>query len=210
MAKERIDIVVPDEVLAENAAKQRRIEEAHRFGKPDRAPVLAGDNQFLCLAARGRTFGQYVASPEDNLREQVLNRKWRIENIRDDAPVPTESLSFRPDLGTLRGTEFPREIVWQEDGPPKCVHPLLLLDDVDRLAVPPPDGGLNARYIEWHREMTRAAENLDVRLNGTRLKIDVTLTSSLRRAADRFPRRSRWRGRTSSCGRSRTRRGRTA
>jgi len=119
MKKERIDIVVPDEVLAENDAKIRRLQAAHRLERPDRVPVLAGGNQFMNLAARDRTFGQYIASPEDNLREQILNRKWQIENIRDDAPITTESLTFRPDLGCLRGTEFPIEIVWQEDGPPK-------------------------------------------------------------------------------------------
>jgi hypothetical protein len=109
MKTERIDIVVPDEVLAGNDAMRRRLEEVHRLGRPDRVPVLAGENQYMCLAARGRTFADYIRSPEDNLREQILNRKWRIESIRDDAPLPTESLSFRPDLGVLRGTEQPRK-----------------------------------------------------------------------------------------------------
>ena len=176
MKKERIDIVVPDEVLAENDAKIRRLQAAHRLERPDRVPVLAGGNQFMNLAARDRTFGQYIASPEDNLREQILNRKWQIENIRDDAPITTESLTFRPDLGCLRGTEFPMEIVWQEDGPPKCTHPLQSLEDVDRLSVPPPDGGLNACYIGWYRRMCVAAERLDVRLNGKPLQIEVTLS----------------------------------
>lgn len=151
---------------------------ADSLGRPDRVPVLAGDNQYMLLAARGRTFGQYIRSPEDNLREQVLNRKWRIENLRDDQPIPTQCLSFRPDLGTLRGTEFPMEIRWQEDGPPKCVHPLRELEDIDRLlakGLPPPDGALHAKYIDWWRAMGRAAENLDVRLNGQPLRIEVTL-----------------------------------
>ncbi len=176
MKRERIDIVVPDEVLAENDAKIRRLQAAHRLERPDRVPVLAGGSQFMKLAARNRTFAQYIRSPEDNLHEQILSRKWQIENIRDDAPIPTESLTFRPDLGCLRGTEFPMEIVWQEDGPPKCVHPLQSLEDVDRLSVPPPDGGLNARYIEWYRRMRIAAERLDVRLNGEPLRIEVTLS----------------------------------
>ncbi|HUW54998.1 MAG TPA: uroporphyrinogen decarboxylase family protein [Planctomycetota bacterium] len=176
MKEDRIDIVVPDEVLAENDAKIHRLEAAHRLERPDRVPVLAGGNQFMNLTARNRTFAQYIRSPEDNLREQILSWKWQIENIRDDAPIPTKSLTFRPDLGCLRGTEFPMEIVWQEDGPPKCVHPLQSLEDVDRLSVPPPDGGLNARYIEWHGLMTRAAERLDVRLNGKPLRIEVTLS----------------------------------
>jgi uroporphyrinogen-III decarboxylase len=173
--KERIDIVVPDDVLAENPARRRRLEAAHRLGRPDRVPVIAGENQYICLAARKSTFAQYIRSPEDNLREQILNRKWRFENLRDDTPIPTESMTFRPDLGELRGVEFPMEIIWQEDGPPKCVHPLQSLDDVDRLTVPPPDGALNRRYIAWYHAMRREAERLDVRLNGQPLRIDVTL-----------------------------------
>ncbi len=175
MKAERIDITVPESVLAENPAKQRRLSRAMHFERPDRVPVLAGDSQFLMLAARGRTFGDYIRSPEDNLREQILNRKWRIENIRDDAPIPLQSMSFRPDLGTLRGTEFPMQIVWLEDGPPKCVHPLQSLEDIDRLTVPPPDGALNARYIDWYHQMREAAERLDVRLNGRPLRIEVSM-----------------------------------
>ena len=173
--KERIDIVVPDAVLAENDAKRKLLDAVWKRGRPQRVPVLAGESQYLCLDARGRTFGQYVRSPVDNLREQILNRKWRIESVRDDMPIPTGTLSFRPDMGTLRGTEFEMEIVWQEDGAPKCLHPLHELEDVDRLGVPPPDGALNAKYIDWYHKMRHAAEDFDVRVNGSPLKIEVTL-----------------------------------
>ena len=56
MRKERIDIVVPDEVLARNEAEVCQLQAAHRLERRDRVPVLAGGNQYMNLAARNRTF----------------------------------------------------------------------------------------------------------------------------------------------------------
>ena len=172
---ERIDIVVPDQVLAANDAKAERLRKTHAFEPTDRTPVVADIQQMTALGARGRRFGRYVRSPRDNLREQILNHKWRIENVRDDQPIPTERLTLAPDLGCLRGVEFEMDIRWSDDQPPKCVHPLTAPEQIDDLEVPHPESGLNARRIEWYKAMRELAGDFDVRLNGRPLEIDVTL-----------------------------------
>ncbi|KPK47988.1 MAG: hypothetical protein AMK72_07670 [Planctomycetes bacterium SM23_25] len=101
--RERIDIVVPEAALAANHTKAERLRKTHAFEPTDRTPVVADIQQMTALGARACRFGRYVRSPRDNLREQILNHKWRIENVRDDQPIPTERLTIVPDLGCLRG-----------------------------------------------------------------------------------------------------------
>ena len=173
---ERIDIVVPETVLADNDAKAERIRGTHAFEATDRVPAIADIQQMTALGARGCPFGQYVRGPRDNLREQILNRKWRIENVRDDQPIDTERIALTPDLGCLRGVEFEMDVRWQRDQPPKCVHPLTRPEEIDELEVPDPAGGLNGRRIAWYEAMRDMADDFDVRLNGRRLELEVTLS----------------------------------
>jgi len=173
--KERIDIVVPEAELERNDEKQERLKKTQAFERTDRVPVIIGPSQWVGLEARGKTAGDFVRGPVDNLREQILSKKWRIETIRDDQPIPTESLTFEPDLGCLRGVEFDMEIVWPDDQPPKCTHPLTAPEQIDSLDVPDPAGGLNAKRIEWYTAMRDAVDDFDVRLNGQPLAVNITL-----------------------------------
>jgi uroporphyrinogen-III decarboxylase len=172
---ERIDIQVPENELALNVEKSERLERTRQFESTDRVPVVISPNQWMLLKARGKRAADYIRSPVDNLREQILNVKWRIENIRDDCPIPTDSLTFQPDLGCLRGGEFGMDITWQDDQPPKCDHPLSDPAQIDELEVPDPASGLHATYIQWQKEMSEAASDLDVRINGEPLRVDVTV-----------------------------------
>ena len=174
--KERIDILVPDEVLAENEAKKQRLEKAHRFEPVDRVPVVVDAQLWGLLHARRAGFTELTESPRHHLRGQILNRKWRIENIRDDRPIEAGCLVIETDFGALRGIEFPLEIVWNGDEPPKVLHLLKEPEQIDRLRIPDPQGGLNARRINWYRAMTEMAGDFDVRLNGEPLEIRVDLT----------------------------------
>ncbi len=170
---ERIDIIVPEDRVADNEARVARIQAARRFEPVDRVPVFAQDNQWYVLAQRGVTPGEYVAGPRENLRQQLLNRKWRTEHLHDDQPIPTKHVHLSPDLGCLRGTEFDMKVVWPNDQPPKCEHPLTEPEQIDTLTVPDPAGGVNRIRIEWYKQMLACADDFDVRLNGERLDIRV-------------------------------------
>ena len=175
--KERIDIVVPEGELSLNDERRVRLRRARGFDPTDRVPVALNVCQWVALAARGVSPGEYVRSPRDNLRQQLLNHKWRVENVRDDSPIPTTSITIVPDLGCLRGCEFEMEVTWPEDQPPKCTHPLTDPRQMDSLEVPDPAGGLNATKEEWRKEMLGALDGFDVRLNGERLAVEVGLGS---------------------------------
>jgi uroporphyrinogen-III decarboxylase len=171
----RIDITVPDDVLAQNEQKRQRLAQIHRFEPVDRVPVLANVNQWYLLDQRGITPGEYVASPRDNLIQQLLNMKWRWEQLIDDQPIRTDHVSVGPDLGCLRGEEFEMEIVWPDDQPPKCTHPLTAPEQIDELEVPAPDGALNAKRIAWMHQMRQEAETVELYVNGQQAKLTIGL-----------------------------------
>ncbi len=173
--KERIDITVPENIIELNGEKEERFNKIRNFEKTDRVPVDIDINQWGMLAARNITFNEYICSPENNLREQILNLKWKLETIRDDSIIPTEEICFEPDLGCIRGTEFEMEIVWPENQPPKMLHLLHDVEQIDDLKVPSPSKGLNKTYIQWYYAMQNKKSEFDVRLNGKPLKINITL-----------------------------------
>lgn len=174
--KERIDIFVPEMVLAENEAKRQRLERTYRRQSTDRAPVWVDATFWTVLGARGVPFARFMESPRSHLREQILNHKWRCENIRDDLPIETEKLVIQPDFGALRGTEFPMEIEWLPDQPAKTTHLLHEPEQIDTLALPDPAGGLNAKKIAFYRGMQASLDDFDVRVNGQPLPVAVALS----------------------------------
>ena len=172
---ERIDIIVPEAELKKNNEKIERINKAQNFEHVDRTPVTSNCSQWACLYGRGVTVSEYIKSPFDNMREQILNYKWRVENIICDEPYITDNLMIRPDFGALRGTEFPMEIIWPNNQPPKTIHMLKEPEDIDALPFPDPCGGINGTYSKWYMEMKERADNFDVRINGERIEIKATI-----------------------------------
>jgi uroporphyrinogen-III decarboxylase len=173
--KERIDIVVPDDVLALNPEKEARLAKTHRFEETDRAPVIVSAQLWSLLAGRGATFSEMTKSPRDHLRGLILNHKYRCEHIRDDQPIPTEKLVLEQDFGAIRGVEFPMEVVFRGDDQPKTLHLLHSLEDIDSLTIPDPYSNHNKMRIDWYREMKAHLGDFDVRLNGEPLEVEVDI-----------------------------------
>lgn len=174
--KERIDIQVPEMILAQNSQKLTRLELTRRFAQADRAPVVVDMPLFSLLAGRGGTFSQMLLSPRDHLRGLLLNQKYRYEKIQDDLPIDTERLVVELDFGALRGVEFPLEVIFNGEQPPKTLHMLNAPEQIDGLQVPDPYSGHNRMRIDWTLSMRKLAGDFDVRLNGERLPVDVALT----------------------------------
>ncbi len=108
--KERIDIIIPEAILADNSSKKERLEKTHLFEPTDRAPVWADFQLWAMLAGRGGRFSEMTKGPREHLRGWILNEKWRAENVRDDLPIKTEGIIVEPEFGAIRGVEFPIEI----------------------------------------------------------------------------------------------------
>lgn len=173
--REHIAITIDQGRLDVNDENKERLCSARAFKAVDRVPVVVNTNQWLMLAARKVTFGQYIRTPKDNLREQILNVKWRLEMIHDDLPLPDGSLKISPDLGCIRGTAFDIPVTFSENHAPKSKHILEKIEQIDELAVPDAAGGFNERLIEYYHGMQACREDFDVRLNGKPLELGITI-----------------------------------
>lgn len=176
MKKERIDIIVPDDVLFENDKKIERVEKTKCFEPTDRTPITVDQQIWSLLHGSGHSFSDFTENPYDHLRIHILNYKWRSENIRDDMPIETEKLIIQPHFGSLRGTEFPLEVHWMGNDPPKSEHFITSVDQIDKLEIPDPAGGLNAKITEWYHAMKELVTGFELRLNGEPLEIEVTIS----------------------------------
>ncbi|MBF0277729.1 MAG: hypothetical protein HQM13_08065 [SAR324 cluster bacterium] len=174
--KERIDINVPEDVLALNQKKKERLEKTYRFEATDRVPVWPDFQIWSLLAGRKGKYSDLTKGPREHLHGQILNQKWRIENVRDDFPIETECLTIEPQFGAIRGVEFPIEIEWMGDESPKSKHLLQEPEEIDTLEIPSPDCGLNHTRIEWYKTMSEMTGDFDVRLNGEPLQVKLDLT----------------------------------
>lgn len=172
---ERIDVTVTEHVLAQNDAKLERLNKTQHFEPTDRAPVVVDAQLWGVLKGRGGRFSEMLLGPREHLRGQLLNWKWRVETLRDDRPIETETLVVESDFGALRGSEFPLEIQWNADGPAKVIHLIKTPQDIDNLTIPDPQGGLNATRIAWYHAMREVAGDFDLRLNGQKVEIRVDL-----------------------------------
>ena len=176
MPTERIDIVVPQSRIDANAEHRRLLQDAQQLKRPARVPVVLNTDAFFCLLSRNASITQYLSGPRENMRGQLLNLKWRVENFDDDQPLPLDGVFVSPDFGSIRGTQFP--VVWHEsEAGPWVGDPLVTeVEQIDSLVMPAPDANLNARRIAWYNEMKTFVDDFDVRLNGRPLKISVSIS----------------------------------
>lgn len=177
MSRERIDIIVDEKELIKNDEKKDRLKKTLECKKTDRSPAIIDHNFWDPITKRGSTYEEFIKSAEDNMKGQILNYKWDVENILDDNPINTSVMEIEPEFGALRGNEFPLEIIWPKNQPGKVKHMLKDVADIDKLRVPDPSDGLNTRKINWYKEMCEVADDLDVRVNGQRIEIKPTLSN---------------------------------
>lgn len=169
----RIDIRYPVDELQRN---QRRFEQTYRFEFFDRVPVLLGIEPRYLLHARGISFKEYFSDAKTQLLHQLENIKWRIENISDDWFAKQE-LVIAPDFQNVTNASgCGCEIFWQEDETPHALPCIATLDEMNTYKPPPWEKTLWGKRAEWFLVMRELAEHdFDVRLNGERIPVRVTM-----------------------------------
>lgn len=161
--------------LHEIEQSRRRMEAAYRFEWYDRAPVLLGIEARYLLHARGVTFAEYFSDPTTQLIHQLENLKWRIENIPDDwftKPVITVSPDFQ---NVANASACGCDIYWQENETPQAINRIFTLDEMIHHTLPEWHDTLWGKRLGWYVEMKRLVEEVEVRLNGERIPVVVTV-----------------------------------
>ncbi len=154
---------------------RRRLEAAYGFEWFDRAPVLLGIEARYLLHQRGVTFAEYFSDPKTQVVHQLENIKWRIENIPDDwftKPIITISSDFQ---NVTNSSGCGCDIYWQENETPQAVQRLSSLDEMIRYELPDWRATLWGKRLNWYEEMRRLVKDIEVKLNGERIPVYVTL-----------------------------------
>ena len=161
--------------ISEIEKSRRRLEAAYRFAWIDRAPVLLGIETRYLLHERGITFAEYFSDPKTQLIHQLENLKWRLEHIPDDfftAPVLTVS----PDFQNVTNSDgIGCEVRWLENETPQAVQTIHTLDELIGYELPDWRATLWGKRLGWYYEMKRLVEDVEVRLNGERIPVQVML-----------------------------------
>ncbi|MEK6571204.1 MAG: uroporphyrinogen decarboxylase family protein, partial [Bacteroidota bacterium] len=168
----RVDIRYP---ISEVELNRKRLEAAYRFEYFDRAPVLLGIEARYLLKERGVTFAEYFSDVKTQLIYQIENIKWRIENIPDDW-FTKPLIEVWPDFQNVTNSSgCGCEIFWQEDETPQAVPCISTFDEMVKHQLPDWRGTLWGKRLEWYFEMKKLAEDIEVRLNGERIPIQVNV-----------------------------------
>lgn len=151
---------------------RERMKANAQFEYYDRVPVVLGVSLRYILRERGIGYEEYFSSPESEIHHQLMNRKWRLEHINDDA-VQGSGVGVSPDFSTIRGTMFDVDVNWSDTEIPKTIPILHNTEDVKRLKVPPPTNGLCGKKIEWYYEMKEIVRDFDVTFNGEPVQVNA-------------------------------------
>lgn len=168
----RVDIRYP---ASEIEASWSRLHSAYKFECFDRVPVLLGIEARYLLHERNVSFAEYFSNAKTQLIQQIENIKWRIENIPDDwfnEPKVTVSPDFQ---NVTNSSGCGCEIFWQENETPQATPFLSTLDDLVNYQLPDWRSTLWGKRIDWYYEMRKLAEDIEVRLNGERIRIEVNV-----------------------------------
>lgn len=153
-------------------ASRERMRRRSQFGYFDRVPVICGVSLRYILRERGVGYQEYFGNPMSEVYHQLMNRKWRLENICDDA-VQGTGVGVAPDFSTIRGAMFDVDVHWSDTEIPKTIPMLHSIEDVKRLKAPSPTNGLCGKKIEWYHEMKEIVREFHVTFNGEPVQINV-------------------------------------
>jgi uroporphyrinogen-III decarboxylase len=168
----RVNIRYP---ASEIEASWRRLHSAYRFECSDRVPVLLGIEARYLLHERNVSFAEYFSNAKSQLIRQIENIKWRIENIPDDW-FSEPKITVSPDFQNVTNSSgCGCEIFWQENETPQTSPFLSTPDDLANYQLPDWRNTLWGKRMDWYYEMRKLAEDIEVRLNGERIPIEVNV-----------------------------------
>ena len=153
-------------------ASRERMKAHAQFEYHDRVPVVCGVSLRYIFRERGVGYNEYFSSPQAEVYHQLMNRKWRLEHIRDDT-VQGTGVSVSPGFSTIRGAMFDVGVHWSDTEIPKTIPVLHSVEDVKRLKVPPPTNGLCGKKVEWYHEMKDIVKEYEVTFNGEPAHVNV-------------------------------------
>ncbi|MCL5102996.1 MAG: uroporphyrinogen decarboxylase family protein [Armatimonadetes bacterium] len=167
----KIEIDYPEYRIAANKERWAAFEKMRYL---DRVPVLAWVGPRYFLDVRGVSYTEYFANPRDQVYHQLMNSKWRAENIPDDS-FADASGTVSPDFENTGPAAFGAEIAWYDDKPPRVVPFIKTVDEMESLQPPSPQDGIWGKRLRWYEEMCDVVKDYRLVINGEDVPINVTV-----------------------------------
>ncbi len=173
--KTLIQVDVSPERLGANPKKGERLKRTRQFLPTDRVPVKFDFTVSGVLRARGVRVGEYFENADTQFHHQLLNLKWRLEQLHDDEPLPEKSITLAPDFQCVRAECFPVEVRWQEDELPKTMPLLREASEIEALTLPEPTENLFGQKLKWFHRMQELAQAYVLRIGPNEIQIKIGL-----------------------------------
>jgi uroporphyrinogen-III decarboxylase len=164
-----VDIEYPEEKMFQNYIRWATWK---RYGYHDRVRVEAGFETRNMLAARGISWIDYMDNVEDHYYHQLLNHKWRIENVPDDFCFSPE-INVLPDTQNCVAAAFGADITLYDQDAPFVHGNIRTPEDVERMEVPKPTEGYWGHVLDWYQKMVELSEQTKLTFNGKPGRIRV-------------------------------------
>lgn len=146
-----------------------------KFEMPDRVPVILGIEARYILQERNVTFAEYFSDVKTQFVHQLENARWRAEHISDDS-FAEPAVYVSPDFqNVVNASGCGCEIYWQENETPQSKPRISSVEEMVQYRLPEWNRTLWGTKLAWYYEMMKLAEVADVRLNGERIPVSVTL-----------------------------------
>lgn len=142
----------------------------------DRIPIQAGLQTHYFLHNRGVGFLEYFSSAKAQVYHQLMNVKWRLENIEEDY-FASEIVSVSPDFQNIATAANFNEVsvIWDDANPPRIERFTDEIGDLRKLAPPLVTDGICGKKIRMFFDMQEEIKNYNVTLNGSPIEVRVSI-----------------------------------
>ena len=142
----------------------------------DRIPIQTGLQTHYFLHDRGVGFLEYFSSARAQVYHQLMNIKWRLENIEEDY-LSCESISVAPDFQNIATAANFNEVhvIWDDANPPRIERLEDGIGDLRKLAMPSVTDGICGKKIKMLFDMQEEIKNFNVTLNGKPIELKVSV-----------------------------------
>ena len=172
-----IDIRYPKEKIRKSRERINSVYQHREY--LDRIPVQLGLQAGYFFDIRDVGFLEYFSDAKAQVYHQIMNIKWRLENIEEDF-LTSEQIILAPDFQNIAiAANFNGvEIIWDDKNPPRIKHFINEIGELRKLKLPQVTDGICGRKIKMLIDMQEEIKNYTVTLNGNPIPVKVSAPGS--------------------------------
>ncbi|MCD4681565.1 MAG: uroporphyrinogen decarboxylase family protein, partial [Bacteroidales bacterium] len=170
----KINISYPEDKIRQSRERLNSVYEKRKY--LDRIPIQVGLQTNYFLNLRGVSFLEYINDAKAQVYHQIMNVKWRLENIEEDF-LTRKVIGLSPDFQNIgiaanfNGTK----VIWDAKNPPVIEKFINDVEDLRKLKLPEVTDGICGEKIKMMYEMQEEIKNYSVTLNGEGIECIISV-----------------------------------